>query len=155
MKKSKPYDGMVLFTVLALLSIYFVVVFQFIGFYREHQAQLSQLVHFYEMKTLANLSYRRVSSQDVIHAQTLTFNKGRVIFEPHTDEWSFEVSLNTGETRRFYHTPPQLSHTEETSDTENTENTENKEESVKEPVKEQTTVSETEKTCSTRDDIDE
>lgn len=149
MKKSKPYAGMVLFTVLALLSIYFVVVFQFIGFYREHQAQLSQLVHFYEMKTLANLSYRRVSSQDVIHAQTITFNKGRVIFEPHTDEWSFEVSLNTGETRRFYHTPPQLSRTEETSDTEN------KEQSVKEPVKEQTTVSETEKTCSTKDDVDE
>ncbi|WCG22874.1 hypothetical protein PML95_01115 [Vagococcus lutrae] len=149
MKKSKPYHGMVLFTVLALLSIYFAVVFQFVGFYREHQTQLSQLVHFYEMKTLVNLSYRRVSSQEVIHDQTLTFNKGRVIFEPHTDEWCFEVSLNTGETRRFYHTPPQLSHTEETSDTEN------KEESVKEPVKEQSTVSETEKTCSTRDDIDE
>lgn len=136
---------MVLFTVLALLSIYFAVVFQFIGFYREHQAQLSQLVHFYEMKTLANLSYRRVTSQEATHAQTLTFNKGRVIFEPHTDEWSFEVSLNTGETRRFYYTPPQLSHTEETSDTENKEQS----------VKQQTTVSETEKTCSTRDDIDE
>ena len=143
---------MVLFTVLALLSIYFAVVFQFIGFYREHQAQLSQLVHFYEMKTLANLSYRRVSSQEATHAQTLTFNKGRVIFEPHTDEWSFEVSLNTGETRRFYYTPPQLSHTEETSDTGNTEN---KEESAKELAEQQTTVSETEKTCSTRDDIDE
>ncbi|GEQ62123.1 hypothetical protein VL4N_14740 [Vagococcus lutrae] len=152
MKKSKPYKGMVLFTVLALLSIYFAVVFQFIGFYREHQAQLSQLVHFYEMKTLANLSYRRVSSQEATHAQTLTFNKGRVIFEPHTDEWSFEVSLNTGETRRFYYTPPQLSHTEETSDTGNTEN---KEESAKELAKQQTTVSETEKTCSTKDDIDE
>lgn len=152
MKKSKSYKGMVLFTVLALLSIYFAVVFQFIGFYREHQAQLSQLVHFYEMKTLANLSYRRVSSQEATHAQTLTFNKGRVIFEPHTDEWSFEVSLNTGETRRFYYTPPQLSHTEETSDTGNTEN---KEESAKELAEQQTTVSETEKTCSTRDDIDE
>lgn len=153
MKKSKPYKGMVLFTVLALLSIYFAVVFQFIGFYREHQAQLSQLVHFYEMKTLANLSYRRVTSQEATHAQTLTFNKGRVIFEPYTDEWSFEVSLKTGETRRFYYTPPQLSHTEETSDTENKE--ESAKELAKEPVKEQTTVSETEKTCSTRDDIDE
>ena len=92
---------MVLLTVLILLVIYFTVIFQYINFYREEQYQYTELKHFYQMKSLVNLTYRR-NLDEKGRLSCVRFNIGYVDIIAKKEEWCFDVHLNTGETRRFY-----------------------------------------------------